>query len=672
MIASVSTIIGKVSICFTFALIISSCHSQKIAIAQEQFNSTGVGMLTAEPSTLIALGFDLPIEGDSNRNAVALVEYRQQGDTGWQEGLPMFRLQAETVLFSSYSFQRENGFSGSIFDLKPNTSYEVRVTIDDPDGVSGQVQQTLSMRTRAISKPSADGRVFHVYPYAHEGEKQEPSFTGLLEAYYEGASHSDHTNTNEARVRPGDTILLHAGLYKDNRDIYGISVTGVDAAGYGTVVDGTYYLTADGTEERPIVIRAAGDGEVVFDGDNNAVLFNLMGADYNYFEGITVRNTELAFLTGRKNIAGSSGFTLMNSRVENVVRGVHGDWGESKNVTIMDNVFVGRHEPNKMLGWLPPWQQFEGFPNRVSGPDGSEVAVKVYGQGHVMAYNYVANFHDGIDHATYGLPDSNPENWPQSVDIYNNDLHNIDDNCIEADGAVRNIRVLRNRCFNSGQPGLSMQPMYGGPAYFIRNVFYNQLAGALKFTGAGSGAFLAHNTFISEAGRDWGTFGNSHFLNNLFVAQGASGWGPDSPGVFEISTFTPYSSSNYNGFAPMASTEINFRRTLHSASPTVGTPTAGEGYATLEQYRSATGQDQNSIIISVNDFRDLTLPDMNDMQALYNPEDFDLRLRPDSSAIDAGMVLPNVNNNFDGVGPDLGAYEGDQDIPQYGPREKYN
>ena len=33
---------------------------------------------------------------------------------------------------------------------------------------------------------------------------------------------------------------------------------------------------------------------------------------------------------------------------------------------------------------------------------GSYIAVKVY--GHVIAYNYVANFHDGIDGALPALP----------------------------------------------------------------------------------------------------------------------------------------------------------------------------------------------------------------------------------------------------------------------------
>ena len=63
---------------------------------------------------------------------------------------------------------------------------------------------------------------------------------------------------------------------------------------------------------------------MVFDGDGCDNLFNLMGGNYNYFEGITVRNTNVAFKLGIKNIAGSSGFTLKHSRVYDVGRGHRG------------------------------------------------------------------------------------------------------------------------------------------------------------------------------------------------------------------------------------------------------------------------------------------------------------------------------------------------------------
>ena len=53
--------------------------------------------------------------------------------------------------------------------------------------------------------------------------------------------------------------FVHAGLYKDNRFMYG--------GGLGTVLDGAYYLTqSGGTADKPITIKAAGDGEVVLMG----------------------------------------------------------------------------------------------------------------------------------------------------------------------------------------------------------------------------------------------------------------------------------------------------------------------------------------------------------------------------------------------------------------------
>ena len=85
--------------------------------------------------------------------------------------------------------------------------------------------------------------------------------------------------------------------------------------------------------------------------------------------------------------------------------------------------------------------------------------------------------HDGIDSATYGDPDGTPnplpDRFPASIDLYGNDFSNMADNCIEADGGARNIRVFENRCFNSAQGAFSAQPIFGGPVYFYRNLVYD-------------------------------------------------------------------------------------------------------------------------------------------------------------------------------------------------------
>ena len=46
----------------------------------------------------------------------------------------------------------------------------------------------------------------------------------------------------------------------------------------------------------------------------------------------------------------------------------------------------------------------------------------------------------------------------------------------------------------------------------------------------------------------------------------------------------------------------------------------------------------------------------------------DLRPLPGSPVIDAALLIHNVNDDYTGDGPDMGAYELGQDMPIYGPR----
>ncbi|HWW85579.1 MAG TPA: hypothetical protein VNZ26_18410, partial [Vicinamibacterales bacterium] len=165
---------------------------------------TVAGELSVEPPTLVSLGFDWKIEGDDNRNANVDVSFRRKGEQTWRPGLPLLRLQHEQVngrvggpsftdaahaaenaaaiarstpspsppvaggtggrgaaagtggaggrggggvetgpfAFSPFSYTAPNMFSGSIFDLEPDTEYEVRLVLSDPDGVKGEAQRT--------------------------------------------------------------------------------------------------------------------------------------------------------------------------------------------------------------------------------------------------------------------------------------------------------------------------------------------------------------------------------------------------------------------------------------------------------------------------------------------------------------------------------------------------
>jgi hypothetical protein len=632
------------------------------------------GDFWAEPPTLRSLGFEWRISGDDNRNARVEVSYRKKGERNWHKALPLLRLQGESVTgivpregsgehFNHYI--APNMFAGSVLNLEPDTEYDCRLVLSDPDGVKGAKEHILTVRTRKEPMPAPGGAVYHVYPFGFKGPKEQPAFTGLLAAYYMGSDQSDHSREMPPRVRPGDTILVHAGIYKDNRFVY----SGFDRsiAAYGTPFDGTYYLTQSGTPDRPIVIKAAGDGEAIFDGDGCDNLFNLMGGNYNYFEGITVRNTQVAFKLGIKAIAGSSGFTLKHSRIYDVGRVVEAGWSGSKDFYIADNVFIGRHDPDRMQSWFTPevWAKFPGYPALIH----SEYAVKVYGQGHVVAYNYVANWHDGIDVDTYGDPDGTPQELrdrvPVAIDIYGNDVYNTDDNCIEADGGAHDIRVFNNRCFNSTGGALSAQPTFGGPLYFYRNLVYATTTGGyMKLVDTPAGVLFYQNTLVGQV-RYYGPAANVHFRNNLILADG---W---SPQVFALRTTTNYSTSDYNGFRPNPASEPAFEWD----SPPFTTRVDYTGleirrFRTLAEYSAATGQDRHSVGVDFDTFMKVAMPNQDDPQRLYAPENCDFRLKPGSPAIDAGVELPTITDGFNGKAPDLGAYEFGEDPPHYGPREQ--
>jgi hypothetical protein len=95
------------------------------------------------------------------------------------------------------------------------------------------------------------------------------------------------------------------------------------------------------------------------------------------------------------------------------------------------------------------------------------------------------------------------------------------------------------------------------------------------------------------------------------------------------------------------------------------------GFATLEAYQQASGQDRHSVLVDYDIFVNVPKLDRNDVknvQHVYRAEDFDFRLKSGSSAVDKGVALPTVSDHFRGQAPDLGAIEEGETPPHYGPR----
>ena len=657
-------------------------------------NKVKAGELVIDPPTLINLGFEWLIEGDDNRNAKVDVSYRKQGETAWKTAMPLLRLSGERIYQSEgvFNLKTPNMFAGSILDLEEDTSYEVRLSLSDPDG--GGAVRTVTVKTRAEPKPASGGRVYHVYSRDWKGPKEPGYFNDLMCAYNWYCGGGDTQTGGRPRVRPGDIILVHAGTYRYHPEFY----TGDRSINSTTPVEGTYYLFASGTPDKPIVIKAAGDGEVIFDGGGNFNLFNVKGANYNYFEGITFRNTQIAIWAGTQFIAGSSGLTVKHCRFENINLGIFTNWAGSSNFTILDNVFIGRDDPEHLSGWNGAlWKKVDDaagirFPPTLD----SYTAVRVYGGGHVVAYNYVANFHDGIDVETYGDPDgivardsaaSGPfyparKDWrlrPVAIDFYNNYMTNFHDNAFEADGSMHNIRIMRNMMLNSASHPFCNQPDLGGPVYWIRNIIYNAPGGSTRLTSGSAGAMFLNNTILTETTA--GSSSNVHWKNNLMLGQNSQ------PAILAVTTYTNYSSSDYNGFRPNPGAPYAFQwtspewgrsqdyRDLLASTGSDQSPAnkvlAVRRYTGLMEYSAATGQDKHSLTLDYDIFEHvpmLNAQDLSTIQKLYDAKDLDFRLKPGSAAVDRGAVIPNVTDGYSGNAPDLGALELGQPLPHYGPR----
>lgn len=616
-------------------------------------NKVQPGKFIVDAPTLENLGFEWYIDGDDNRNATVKVEYRIAGSgKEWSRGMPLLRIGGEHIERAGIDYTVPRMFAGSILDLNIGTEYEARFTMEDPDGLGGEAIKVVNVSTRAEPKAYREGRVRHVYPEYYTGEKEEPSYPGLVSAY--GGSlntKGDWYVVGEDPVQPGDIIKIHAGLYKGDLLNY--------PDWHNIPFDGTYWFTEKGTAERPIVIEAAGDGEVIFDGAGALNLFNVMGTDHHIFQNLTFRNVDRVFEAGRKHLAGASNLTVRNCRFEMVGEALRTEYAGSKNFLIQDNVIIGRDDRFRVFGWAASRKGTIPYGTHLMD---SYYGIKVYGSGHVIAYNSIAYFHDAIGISTYGTPEEEQDLKAVSIDIYNNDLHLMVDDFVEADGGVHNIRIMRNRGVNTAQSGISIQPLFGGPAYYIRNVLYNipPDGGVLKIHGGCPGLTIYHNTFIAENNGGSG-HPNSNYRNNLFL-------GSDGPTyIARFPYTTDYSIADYNGYRSNQGPE-SAEDQYRWLSPD------GQflGFKTLKELSRASGLETHGISIDYDVFEDLEKPihafEDGVPYPVYHAVDLNFKLNPNGKAVDAGVIIPNVNDNFNGKAPDLGAIEVGGTRETYGAR----
>jgi len=264
-----------------------------LCAAQALASPIQVGTATLDPPTLKVLGVVVPISsGDDDYDAVATVRYRRTGSAGWSNAQPLLRVRPDTV--GSESPPGDYGlpmparmFAGSVFGLDENTSYDVEITVSDPDGGGGV--QLVTGATRA-APPAAPASPI-VVPVASDAQ--------LASAL--------------ANALPGHVIEIAAGSY-----------------------NGPYTLSRSGTAANPIFLRGAGIDQVTVDAAGATYGLTVSGS-HVVVEGFTVAGSDWgARLSGADNIA------VRRMRFRNVNKGIDGRNGSRRNFYICDNVLEGR------------------------------------------------------------------------------------------------------------------------------------------------------------------------------------------------------------------------------------------------------------------------------------------------------------------------------------------
>lgn len=155
---------GKAS---NFLLFIFSFGSQTYAQ-----NRTIPGEVIKPYPTIINLAIEWYIQGDDNQNGIVSVQFREKGKTDWKQGMPLRRVPAR----ENEGFSWENKHSGSIFDLNPDTGYEIKLKLEDPDG--GSAEKTVEAHTRPVPerdvpdlRPKPGSRVEDAAVYIPNAEK---------------------------------------------------------------------------------------------------------------------------------------------------------------------------------------------------------------------------------------------------------------------------------------------------------------------------------------------------------------------------------------------------------------------------------------------------------------------------------------------------------------------
>jgi hypothetical protein len=588
---------------------------------------------------------------DPELDATTAVAYREHGGSAYRPGFPLSRVSGTR-------------FAGSLFWLEPGMAYDVRVTFTDPGGgpLDGAVVEgTASTRAEIVIPEPIPANAHYV----------SPNGSGVACSHDVPCSLFEGLN----RAQPGDQVILRGGVYHQGElDVPRSGVAGFPIVirgdpGETAVLDGgdptTFTWTDQGGGVFHITVNApdphlvTADGQRLLPYQSLSDLQNLVwdlagfyaegtnlyvhlagGADPNvtttavsrhnyafYVEQEYVYFLDLTFRHyGQGNYAKAIYF---NNASDNLVQGCTfaiNDLGIGLKRDSHRNVIQDSEFYDTLFDW--PWDAFYAGISLSSG--GIRFYSPTSGRGNVIRRN---TFHDYFD--GFGACPDESGGETNETDVYQNLVYRVGDDGLETDGTCSNVRMWGNT-FHDVLMGISLAPVYDGPVYAVRNVVYRTGVGNNDYTGSpfkfNSGypqsgpIYLFHNTADAVLPGNNGLYIKSPGSWDLIYARN------------NVWAGTDYALDNYNAGQPI---DLDYDDLWNNGANEL-VRWDDIRYATLAGFTAATGQEPHGLNVE---------------PGFAGTASGDYRLDPSSDLIDAGILIPGINDQYAGTGPDIGAHE---------------
>jgi parallel beta-helix repeat protein len=618
-------------------------------------NATKILDISVYP-TINSAGIIITYQGDENGNNKASVRFKAAADGAWRDGHPLSPLRGLKQL------------AGSLVYLKPDTEYEAIIAVEDPDGVDRSELRTVFKTRSEPSDMQGGGRILYV---SLDGDDRNP---GSFEQPWRTISRA------VSELQPSDTLYLRGGIYYVDE---GIEVTCSGLPGRYVTIEGypgeiaiLYGSDRDILDGRVEWIEYR--GEVYFvevyreptyiaQGVNRLYRYTSLedllaakiGCRGGWFHDPSTHRLYVATLDGTH----PSEAELHVSFVDHLIR-ISGNYVRianievayaSRGITVSRGyggcIIEGCHIHNVNIGILLsyrasdciiqdniiwdtgiikwPWNMVKG-----TEAEGAGISLSHAGPGNIVRFNRIEGLFNGVEASSWG--DLYNTTIIRDADIHDNYILNVGDDGLEPEGSGINLRMWNNFIVNP-LCAISLAPITYGPTYIFRNICVDfRLMGVKLNSGYASSGwkYVYHNTFyssITQPSPEWGQtpmgIGDtsakfSHLIthNNIFHLSS------DNYVLADL----VYDGSNYDY-------DNMYISGLHSRFVTI----KGIDY-TLYTLKTLLNLERNGISADSH---------------FTSPDRMDFRLAPNSPCIDAGVYIPNFNDNYYGNAPDIGAIE---------------